>query len=655
MSFHNARETGSDNEFSNDGFDGLEGWRKFCAQVAPPPPAIDWNRPLRQMKRVLPVSFATLLGLAGCGGGGGSIAPSISVAFSTNPPSTLTTNATAAIAATVSNDSAAAGVTWSVTCGSPQCGSISPSSTASGATTTYTAPASVPASGIVTVTATSVSDGTQSAASTIMIKTAQPSGPILSDGTYIYHYSGQIKSGLFFVAGAFTVKAGVITAGEQDFTGPTYFATDTLNPAHCSLAAAAGNIQIVLDTGDASIGVNGIETLHGAQVSPSRVLLSQFDASGAGSGALDLQTGVTPLAGSYAFYTSGSDQAGQGLAIGGVLAFSNGTLVTANSVFDYNDNMVVLRQKQGFASGSVSAPDSFGRVTLSLAPSGNSGIQPLTLTGYVNGTQLQLIESQSDALNGFTGGVALSQGTNAGTFTASAAFVAGTSYAFGASGMDPNGTTNLAGGLGLNGDGTVSGSMAINDLVNSFGFSISGGTYTVDPTGRVTVSNVTSPSFVGTLTFQLYLDGNGNALELGVDASEVTGAAAYAQQASSADFEGGYAFAAQGFWTASLTAYPGWSAAGVMSIASDAISGFSDFTLQNGNGSFTPTANVAVSGTQNSSSGLLRLFGINAGGFQAESDYGYYPIDEHRVIAIQVDGQRTGQQGVMLLEAIQAN
>lgn len=655
MSFQNTQQTHLDIEASTDGFEGLEGWRKFCAEAAPAPPSVDWNRSLRQLKRVIPVTFASLLGLAGCGGGGSSIGPSISVAFSTNPPSTLTTNATAAMAATVSHDSAAAGVTWAVTCGSAQCGSISPTSTASGAATTYTAPAAVSGSGIVTVTATSVSDKSQTAATTITIKTAQPSGPILADGTYIYHYSGQTGSGQFFVAGALTVKGGVITAGEQDFTGPTYFATDTLNPAHCSLATVAGNIQIVLDTGDTNVGVKGIETLHGAQVSAARVLLSQFDASGAGSGALDLQSAVTAPAGSYAFYTSGFDQAGQGLAIGGVLAFSGTALVTANSVFDYNDNMVFLRQKQSFASGAVTAPDSFGRVTLTLVPSSTSGVQALTLAGYVNGSQLQLIESQSDALNAFTAGVALAQGSNAGTFTAASAFVAGTSYAFGASGMDPNGTTNLAGGLALNGDGTVSGSMAIDDLVNSFGFSISGGTYTVDATGRITLSNVTSPSFSGALTFQLYLDGNGNALELGLDAGEVTGAPAYAQQASSADFEGAFAFTAQGFWTAGPITYPAWSAAGVMSISADAISGFSDFTLQNGNGAFAPTPNVALTGTENSASGVLTLYGLNAASFPSASGYGYYPIDAHRLIAIQVDAHQTGQQGLLLLEAIQSN
>ena len=606
--------------------------------------------------RILPLTAASVFVLTGCGGGGGgSIGPSISVAFSGNPPSAIVAGATTQIAAVVNGDSTHAGAKWSVNCGSAQCGSISPTSTSSGSNTTFTAPAAVPSAAIVTITATSVADPSQSVATTITINASQPSGPILSDGNYVYHYSGQDQRGLYFVAGVFTIKGGVITAGEQDFTDPAYYANDTLNAGNSSLSRVGGNIQIALDTGDKNIGVNGIETLRGAVVSPARVLLSEFDASASGSGALDLQTGADTPEGSYAFYASGSDQFGQGLAIGGIVDFSGGSLVTANSVFDFNDNMTVLLRKQGFASGNVSSADAFGRVTFNLVPSSASGVNALILTGYVNGNQVQLVESQADALNAFTGGTALSQGTFAGTFSMNSQSVLGVSYAFGSSGMDNNGTTNLAGGLGLNTDGTVSGAMAINDLVNSFGFTITGGTYSVDPTGRVTLSNVTSPSFSGALSFQLYLDGNGNALELGVDASEVTGAMAYAQNVASGDFEGAYAFAAQGFWTASVTTYPAWSAAGITSISADSVAGFSDYTMQNADGSFAATPNVALSGGESSDEGLLRLFGLNAGAFQTESNFGYYPIDANRVIAIQVNGHQTGQQGVMMLEAVQSN
>jgi hypothetical protein len=641
--------------FSSEGaFEGMAAWHAFCAQDPEGTLARARKKLLTPLKRCFALPLAAILALAGCGGGGGSSGAPISVAFSSNPPSAVVAGATAKIAASVSNDSANAGVSWSATCSSAPCGTFSPVSTASGADTTYTAPVTVPTSAIVTVTATSVSEPSKSAATTITINAAQPSGPLLSDGNYVYHYCGQDKNGLYFVAGAFTVKGGLITAGEQDFTDPGYYATDTLVAATSSLSQIGGNIQIILDTGDKTIGVNGVETLRGAVVSPARVLLSAFDTSASGSGALDLQTGASTPEGGFAFYASGSDQAGQGIAIGGVLSFAGGSLMPASSVFDLNDNMTTLLYQQGFASGTVSTADAFGRVTFDLVPSSSSGVKALTLTGYVNGTQIQLVESQGDALNAFTGGTALSQGTYAGAFTMSSPSVVGVSYAFGSSGMDNNGTTNLAGGLELNADGTVSGNMAINDIVNAFGFTISGGTYTVDASGRVTLSNVTSPSYVGTLGFQLYLDGNGNALELGVDTNEVTGAMAYAQTAASADFEGAFAFAAQGFWTASNTVYPAWSAAGITSISSETVSGFSDYSLQNANLSFSPTSNVALSGSENSTEGLLTLYGLNAGGFQAQSNYGYYPIDSTRVIAIQVDGQQTGQQGVMMLEAVQA-
>jgi len=634
---------------------GLAAWHAFCNDNPGKVVGL-WERSINPLKRLLPLSVASVLVLAGCGGGGGaSNAPTISVAFSGNPPSAVITSSATQIAAVVNGDLTHAGAKWSVTCGSSLCGTVSPATTTSGVDTTYTAPAAVPSAAIVTITATSVADPTKSVATTITINASQPSGPILSDGNYVYHYSGQDKKGLYFVAGVFTIKGGVITAGEQDFTDAAYYATEMLNAANSSLSRVGGNVQIVLDTGDKNIGVNGTVTLRGAVVSAARVLLSEFDASASGSGALDLQTGADTPEGSYAFYTSGSDQAGQGLAIGGVMDFSGGALLPANSVFDFNDNMTNLLQRQSFASGAVSSADGFGRVTFSLVPSSGSGVKALTLTGYVNGNQIQLVESQGDALNAFTGGTALSQGTYAGSFSEGSPFVAGATYAFGSSGMDSNGTANLAGGLALHSDGTVSGAMAINDIVNSFGFTITGGTYTVDPTGRVTLSNLTSPSFAGALSFQLYFDGSGNALELGVDANQVTGAMAYAQNVASGDFEGAYAFAAQGFWTASLTTYPAWSAAGITSISADSVAGFSDYTMQNANGSFTATPNVALSGSESSDEGLLRLFGLNAGAFQTESNFGYYPIDANRVIAIQVDGHKTGQQGLIMLEAVQSN
>jgi sugar lactone lactonase YvrE len=78
-------------------------------------------------------------------------------------PSTfnIATSGTQTLTAGVTNDVKNAGVTWS--CGASGCGTFSSTKTASGATTTYTAPSTVPSGGAVRITATSANDGSTSA------------------------------------------------------------------------------------------------------------------------------------------------------------------------------------------------------------------------------------------------------------------------------------------------------------------------------------------------------------------------------------------------------------------------------------------------------------------------------------------------------------
>jgi dienelactone hydrolase len=75
--------------------------------------------------------------------------------------------------ATVGNDTASNGVTWTLSqdggaC-SVECGNVSPSTTASGAPTTYTGPGSLPATPVVAVVATSVTDPSMSDSSKVTI------------------------------------------------------------------------------------------------------------------------------------------------------------------------------------------------------------------------------------------------------------------------------------------------------------------------------------------------------------------------------------------------------------------------------------------------------------------------------------------------------
>ncbi len=109
--------------------------------------------------------------LVGCGGGSSPTTPpppAISVALSTAPPASLQASQSAPVAATVTNDSANAGVDWSCA-PSGACGSFSAAHTASGTATTYTAPAAVPTGGAVTITAKSTTDSTKFASGTTTI------------------------------------------------------------------------------------------------------------------------------------------------------------------------------------------------------------------------------------------------------------------------------------------------------------------------------------------------------------------------------------------------------------------------------------------------------------------------------------------------------
>lgn len=78
----------------------------------------------------------------------GTAPPVISVA--NNPTSVnVQSSATTQFRATVGNDAANQGVTWSATCGGGSCGTFSPTTTASGAATTFTAPSLVPSGSAV--------------------------------------------------------------------------------------------------------------------------------------------------------------------------------------------------------------------------------------------------------------------------------------------------------------------------------------------------------------------------------------------------------------------------------------------------------------------------------------------------------------------------
>jgi hypothetical protein len=574
----------------------------------------------------------------------------VSVSFASAPPTSLVVNATASVAASVANDLKNAGVTWSLNCGSSACGSINPTTSVSGASVTYTAPSAVPSPATVTITATSVTDTTKSVAGTVTITTTPP--PVLADGTYVYHLSGQDNYDNYYVAGAFAIKNSIITGGEQASSDGDQSAYSQLVPSGSSISQVGNTIEVVLATDDPSFGVSGVVTLHGTPVSSKRVLVSEFDSFAAATGSIDLQTSAGPLAGGYAFVVNGVDNAGNQLAIGGVLNFSGGSLSTATSVFDCNDGGTALLA-QNFASGSATAPDSFGRVTVTLTPSQASGVSPLILEGYVSGNTVQLVENGSnDSLNADLGGTALAQGGNAGQFSASS--IENATYVYSAEGQDTNGPLGLGGAFVFAPGGTATGLMVFNDLANNNGNSFSGASYRVDTSGRVSIWNIIPSSMPNiSLAFELYLDGNGNGLVLGADNIQQTGGLAYLQNGRS-DYEGNYAINVRGFLNGPNYEQP-YGAVGPVTIATDNITGSTEYTSQDLNlrPSPAPTpfdnyANVSLTSTEDMTNGLFHLNGLNSLGFSGTSGFGIYPVDKNRVLAIEVDD---GATGILMLES----
>ncbi len=127
------------------------------------------------------LALTTVMLLGGCGGGGSSPSPdptpappAISVTVAPTSAS-VQVGLTQTFTATVSNDSANKGVTWTLSgtgCTGGACGALSAASSASGAAVTYTAPVTAPSPATVILTATSVADTTKAASATITVTAA---------------------------------------------------------------------------------------------------------------------------------------------------------------------------------------------------------------------------------------------------------------------------------------------------------------------------------------------------------------------------------------------------------------------------------------------------------------------------------------------------
>ena len=568
----------------------------------------------------------------------------ISVSFASAPPASIQVGAAFPLAATVVNDvSANPEVSWTAACATGTCGSFQPATTASGSTTTYTAPSAIPSGGSVTVTATSVTDKTKHASATIVVTAAAPT---LANGTYVFQISGPPGNQASFVTGVLVANNGRITGGEQDSI--TYSTDPNGNPfgspifqpitAGSYATTADGNLQVSI-----TLGPNAVETLNGTLGAGNHGFVAGLNGASA-SGSLELQTSAAAPSEGYAISLFGGDGNQAPTWLAGVVNIDGpGSISGAGSILDVIDTGGGQSGTYTLGAGSVSAPDGLGRVQINLQPNGST-LPPITLAGYVvDATHIRLIESGNPGntanYQGVLGGLALGQGAGTGQF--STATVLGGSYVFGAQGDDAQGSLQIAGVLTLGANGSVTGTLNWNDLTGKAAQAPQPftGTYSVDPTGRVTLTQLTNSSTFS-YSMHFYLAAGGNALLLSNDNDDTFDGQGFQQQSAAftaASFSGAYGMNLTRFSAnVGASGLQEWPAIGTITAvagsASGSVSGFADA----GAGG----ADFAVSGTVDSApNGVFAasLTGLDPASPAIPGSFTLYVVDGTRAVLIETD------------------
>ena len=389
--------------------------------------------------------------------------------MTTKPAASLQVGATSIASATVTNDSANTGVDWSCT-PAGTCGSFNPAHTASGANTTYTAPAAA-VSAVITATSTSNHAATATANVTVTAITGG-GGVNLSAGTFTYSVAGEdAKKNTYAIAGSLTLDAsGNVTGGEQDYvsvggaTSPEP-GGDKITGGKLTLGTN-GDGSFTVVTNNTTVGVAGTETFRIAVANSKHAAISEFDASATSSGNIDLQTlgagGLAQINGPFAWQVTGKSGSVEE-SFGGLL--SGDGAGNLHVTVDVNDNGA--GERGGSNVGTYTAPDASGRGTMAVA--GTSFVYYV-----VNAKVLRLVTvsgGEPDLGSAYAGvsGVSNSTLNQKFYFTDASNLSSGAAYA-------------SAGQMTFDGNGHVSGFADVNENghVTSAAFT---GTYTVASNG----------------------------------------------------------------------------------------------------------------------------------------------------------------------------
>ena len=402
--------------------------------------------------------------ISGCGGGSspgpgpgpGPGPQPLSVTLSTMPPAFLGTGGTGSVAATIQNDTAAAGVNWSCTPVSA-CGTFNPTSTASGSMSTYTAPTMVPAGGSVTVVATSVTDSSKSANAAVLISGTASNATL--KGQYAFFITAPTGNsatrGTTTFVGSINVDGnGNILGGIEDIVSTIY--RDQADPILATSVDPFSSYSV-----DASgHGTMTVKTVNQEKLDFSFILVSASHAviievgGEPGSGTLDLQSGsfaASQISGGYSFTMEGVDAAIPAtakVAFGGVFN-SDGQGKITSGTLDANVGGTVT--SQAFTGSIYAAPDANGRGRFTVVPV--PGVSRSFTFYMVSSKVLRLFEDDGADL---MGGSAYAQGAAAATLSGK--------FVFEHSGWSSTGRTVAAGQFTGNGTSAISGGVSDANL-----------------------------------------------------------------------------------------------------------------------------------------------------------------------------------------------
>jgi len=418
---------------------------------------------------LLLVAVSMSVALAACGGSSTmstTPTPPIAVSFSSAVPAALQVDATALLAVLITNDSANAGVKWSVTCGSKGvCGSFSTGGPRT--STTYTAPSALPSgnNNSVTVTATSMTDGTKTVSATITI-TAPGIGLAFSSSAYP---PNALQVGA-------SAPIAVVVTGDPSNNGVRWSATCGNGAAPCGSFTPATTASGVAATFTAPsvLGVGNTVTVTATSVTNPGDSLSI---------PIFISLEPTTLAsGSYVFQLSGTNPHGF-YSVSGVFTVNHGSITGGEQ--DFVDPAGA--KSNTITGGSILAIDD-GNLWIALQTGdssiGVSGVETLDAT-LLSPSRASLIEFDSSA-------------TSSGTLDLQASTAAPSGgYAFFAFGRDSaKSATAIGGVVNVDGSGAISGNGSIFDINDA-------GLAAPLAAQSFAASTITAPDSMGRVEFKL--------------------------------------------------------------------------------------------------------------------------------------------------------